>query len=82
MDEMFALWLVSRREYAKPKSCRKRLVGPMRRWLARHTAAGIIEDFPDLPPKAAQLIKARATADAELSEFCTRCGRCKWSRDR
>ena len=60
---------------AQAKSCRKKLVGPMRRFLVRHDGKELAA-MPALPPHAARLIEQRIAAAAELAEFCARCGRC------
>ena len=77
MRELFFAYLATRPEYARPKSCRTKLVGPMRSYLWRHGAAqtGL---WPGAPPHALALIADRATASALLADFCARCGRCEW----
>ncbi len=69
---LFAL-LATRPEFASPNTCRKQLVGPMRRYLSRHDGK---ELAPGLPPHAARLVGHRLEAAAELADFCARCGRC------
>lgn len=66
--------LATRPEFASPKTCRKRLVGPMRRYLARHDGKEL--GAGAVPSKAAALIGKRLEAAADLADFCARCGRC------
>ena len=77
MRELFFAYLATRPEYAKPKSCRRKLVGPMRSYLWRHGGAqdGL---WPDAPPHALTLIAERTGASQMLADFCARCGRCDW----
>jgi hypothetical protein len=77
MRELIFAYLATRAEYAKPKSCRNRLVGPMRAYLWRHGGA-LDGQWPGAPPHALALIAERADAGAMLADFCARCGRCDW----
>ena len=77
MRELFFAYLATRPEYAKPKSCRRKLVGPMRSYLWRHGGAQT-DMWPDAPPHALNLIADRAGASEMLADFCVRCGRCDW----
>ena len=77
MRELFFAYLATRPEFAKPKSCRKSLVGPMRSYLWRHGAAQS-DMWPDAPPHALALLAARVEASEALADFCARCGRCEW----
>ena len=81
MRELFFAYLATRPEYARPKSCRKSLVGPMRSYLWRHGAAQNGQ-WPDLwahaPPHALALLAERVEASGALADFCARCGRCEW----
>jgi hypothetical protein len=83
MRELFFAYLATRPEFAKAKSCRKSLVGPMRTFLWRHGAAQT-DMWPDFwsgaPPHALALIAERAEASDMLADFCARCGRCAWSK--
>ena len=77
MRELFFAYLSTRPEFARPKSCRRDLVGPMRQFLWRHGSAQ--EDlWPGAPPRALALIAERAQASQMLADFCARCGRCEW----
>jgi hypothetical protein len=81
MRELIFAYLATRAEYAKPKSCRRKLVGPMRAYLWRHGGAldGQCQDIlKHAPPHALALIAERADAGAMLADFCARCGRCDW----
>ena len=75
---MFVL-IATRPEFQSARSCRKTLVGPMRRYLVRHDGKEIVGriGLPALPPQAAELIGQRLAAASELAEFCARCGRCE-----
>jgi hypothetical protein len=81
MRELIFAYLATRPEYAKPKSCRRKLVGPMRSYLWRHGGAQNGQ-WPDAPPHALTLIADRAEASQMLADFCLRCGRCAWSENR
>lgn len=73
--ELLFVLLATRPEFASPKTCRKQLIGAMRRYLVRHDGkelAGAV----GLPPQAAALVTHRLEAAADLQEFCARCGRC------
>jgi hypothetical protein len=77
--ELLLVLLATRAEFASPKTCRKQLVGPMRRYLSHHDGKEM-EAVPmpaPMPPKALALIGARREAAAELADFCARCGRCR-----
>ena len=81
MRELFFAYLATRPDFARPKSCRAKLVGPMREFLWRHGGAqnGVVTQFwPDAPPRALALIAERTDASAMLADFCARCGRCDW----
>ena len=83
MRELFFAYLATRAEYAKPKSCRTKLVGPMRAFLWRHGGAQekmLADMWPDVPPHARALIADRKGASDMLADFCARCGRCAWSK--
>ena len=73
MRELIFAYLSTRAEFAKPKSCRRKLVGPMRAYLWRHGAAQDGQ-WPDAPPHALALIAERADAGAMLADFCARVG--------
>ena len=77
MRELIFAYLATRPEYAKPKSCRRKLVGPMRSYLWRHGGAQT-DMWPDAPPHALSLIADRTGASEMLADFCARCGRCDW----
>lgn len=77
MRELFFAYLATRPEYAKPKSCRRKLVGPMRAYLWRHGGAQDGQ-WPDAPPHALALIADRAEVSVMLADFCAGCGRCDW----
>jgi hypothetical protein len=77
MRELIFAYLATRPEYAKPKSCRRKLVGPMRSYLWRHGGAQDGQ-WPDAPPHALSLIADRTGASEMLADFCARCGRCDW----
>ena len=77
MRELIFAYLATRAGFAKPKSCRRKLVGPMRSYLWRHGAAQDGQ-WPDAPPHALALIAERADAGTMLADFCARCGRCDW----
>jgi len=77
--ELLFVLLATRPEFASPKTCRKQLIGPMRRYLVRHDGkelAGAQIPPQALPPHAAALIGGRLEAAADLADFCARCGRC------
>jgi hypothetical protein len=73
--ELMFVLIATRPEFQSAKSCRRKLVGPMRRYLVRHDGKEIAA-LPSLPPQAAELIGQRLAAASELAEFCARCGRC------
>jgi hypothetical protein len=73
--ELMFVLIATRPEFQSARSCRKKLVGPMRRYLVRHDGKEIVA-LPDLPPHAAELIGQRLAAASALAEFCARCGRC------
>ena len=75
MGELLFVLLATRPEFKSAKTCRKKLVGPMRRYLVRHDGKEM-ESHPALPPHARALIGQRLAAAGELAEFCARCGRC------
>jgi hypothetical protein len=72
--ELLFVLLATRPEFASPKSCRRGLVGPMRRYLSGHDGKEM--GAAPMPPKAIALVGARLEATAELADFCARCGRC------
>ena len=79
MRELLFVLIATRPEFKTARSCRRKLVGPMRRYLVRHDGKEIASLLPDpaaLPPHAADLIGQRLAAASELAEFCARCGRC------
>jgi len=83
MRELLFAFLATRPQFARAKSCRRELVGPMRQYLWRHGAAHEGSPDPmwrDAPPQALALVAARAEASAALAEFCARCGRCAWGK--
>ena len=75
MRELLFVLIATRPEFESPKRCRKALVGPMRRFLARHDGKEL-SGRPGLPAHAAALIGERLAAAEALAEFCARCGRC------
>jgi hypothetical protein len=81
MRELIFAYLATRPEYARPNACRTGLVGPMRAYLWRHGAAQSGQ-WPDAPPHALALIDARVEASVMLADFCARCGRCEWGKQR
>ena len=84
MRELLFAYLATRPEFAKPRSCRAKLVGPMREFLWRHGGAQnrvVTQFWPDAPPRALALIAERADASAMLADFCARCGRCALSKE-
>lgn len=76
MRELLFALIETRPEFQDAKRCRRRLVGAMRRHLARH-GGGQLLDWPDLPVRALTLIRERMAAADELADFCARCGRCE-----
>ena len=83
MRELFFAYLATRPEFAKPKSCRKSLVGPMRSYLWRHGPAqsGLRPDmWIGAPSHALALLAERVEASELLADFCARCGRCEWGK--
>ena len=74
--EMFFAFLETRPEFRRARDCRKALVGPMRRYLARHGGEAVA-GLAALPPHAAALIAERQVAAQLLGDFCRRCGRCQ-----
>jgi hypothetical protein len=79
VDELVFALIATRPEFAHAKSCRKSLVGPMRRFLVRHDGKELAA-MSGLPPHAARLIEQRIAAGAVLADFCARCGRCDEAR--
>ena len=71
--ELLFVLLATRAEFASAKSCRKALVGPMRRYLSRHDGKELSRP---MPPHALALIGGRLEAARDLADFCARCGRC------
>ena len=78
MEELLFALIATRPEFANPKSCRKTLVGPMRRFLVKHDGKELAAER--LPPHAARLIDQRIAAGTALADFCARCGRCDEAR--
>ena len=83
MRELVFAYFASRPEFGDAAHCRQSLIGPMRRYLARHGG----EDFADwdeIPQEAATraalLIAERREAAETLADFCRRCGRCPENR--
>jgi hypothetical protein len=77
--ELMFVLIATRPEFKTARDCRRKLVGPMRRYLVRHDGkelSAISGALPALPPHAAELIGQRLAAASELAEFCARCGRC------
>lgn len=72
--ELLYVLLATRPEFASAKTCRNQLVGPMRRYLARHDGKEL--GLLPVPPQAASLIGKRLEAAQDLADFCARCGRC------
>ncbi len=72
--ELLYVLLATRPEFASPRTCRKQLVGPMRRYLVRRDGKELAG--ASLPPHAAALIGERLEAARDLADFCARCGRC------
>jgi hypothetical protein len=83
MRELVFAYFASRPEFSDAARCRKSLIGPMRRYLARHDGAAFT-DWDGIPPEAAAsaqaLIAERKEAAGYLADFCRRCGRCPESR--
>ena len=75
MRELMFVLIATRPEFKTARSCRRKLVGPMRRYLVRHDGKEM-QAHPALPPHATELIGQRLAAASELAEFCARCGRC------
>jgi len=73
MRELLFAFLATRPEFARAKSCRRELVGPMRQYLWRHGAAH--EGSPDAmwtdaPPRALALVAERfGVAQQEVLAF-------------
>jgi hypothetical protein len=73
-QELLLVLLATRPEFASARTCRKQLIGPMRRYLVRHDGKELAGR--PLPPHAAALVTGRLEAAADLADFCARCGRC------
>jgi hypothetical protein len=73
MDELTFAFLATRPEFTQARSCRKKLVGAMRRYLRKYGGQDL---QGPLPPHAAALIQDRAQAARALADICRRCGRC------
>lgn len=73
--ELLFVLLATRPEFASAKTCRRGLVGPMRRYLAGRDGKELAG--APLPPQAARLIGERLEAARDLADFCARCGRCR-----
>jgi len=83
MRELLFAYLATRPEFAKPRSCRTKLVGAMRTYLWQHGGAqsGVVTQFwPGALPHALELIAERADASVMLADFCARCRRCALGR--
>gem|GEM_PF-6721427 len=83
MRELFFAYLATRPEYARAKSCRTKLVGPMRTYLWRYGGAQTDlwpQMWEGVPPHALTLITERTEAAEMLADFCARCGRCAWNK--
>ena len=83
MRELVFAYFASRPEFADAGTCRKSLIGPMRRYLARHDGRGFSawEGLSaEAAAKAAMLIAERGEAADLLADFCRRCGRCPEDR--
>lgn len=81
MRELLFAYLATRPEFARPRSCRAKLVGPMRSYLWQRGGAQtevVTQFWPDAPPRALALIAERTVASTMLADFCARCGRCDW----
>ena len=84
MRELLFAYLATRPEFTRPRSCRAKLVGPMRTFLWRHGGAqtSVVTQFwPDALPRALALIAERTDASTMLADFCARCGRCALSKE-
>jgi hypothetical protein len=83
MRELVFAYFASRPEFSDAGQCRDQLIGPMRRYLARHGGEGF-SNWDGLPADAAMkamaLIGERKEAAQSLADFCRRCGRCPESR--
>jgi hypothetical protein len=75
LRELLFVLIATRPEFKSAGKCRKRLVGPMRRFLARHDGKEL-PAHPALPAHARALIGERLAAAEALAGFCARCGRC------
>jgi hypothetical protein len=73
MDELVFAFLATQPDFAHARTCRRKLVGAMRRYLRKHGGEGL---KGPLPPHVAALIEDRATASRTLADICRRCGRC------
>jgi hypothetical protein len=76
VDELLLVFIATRPEFETAKSCSRKLVGPMRRYLMRHDGKELAA-HPALPAHAARLIERRLEAGEALADFCRRCGRCE-----
>ena len=75
MRELLFAYLTTRPEFGHAKSCRTKLVGPMREFLWRHGGAQndvVTQFWPDAPPRALDLIAERTDASVMLADFCAR----------
>ena len=83
MRELIFAYFASRPEFEDASACRKSLIGPMRRYLARHDGKGFA-DWEGIAAgaaaRAAMLIAEREDAAGALADFCRRCGRCPEDR--
>jgi hypothetical protein len=78
MRELVFAYFASRPEFEDAASCRKSLIGPMRRYLARHDGRGFSAWealSAEAAAKAQMLIAERGEAAELLADFCRRCGR-------
>ena len=83
MRELLFAYFASRPEFEDAARCRKTLIGPMRRYLARHDGQGFAawDGLPEATAaKARLLIAEREEAAESLADFFRRCGRCPENR--
>jgi hypothetical protein len=78
MPEILFAFLSTRTEFRDAETCRRELVGPMRQDLSSQGDLSLLKQFPDMPPRAASLLKRKSEANDKLRDFCQRCGRCAW----
>lgn len=80
VKEMFFVFLATRQEHDDPKTCRKSLLGPMRRQLKDITGTDAVAIMTAAPGLIGRVL-ARGEAREDLATFCLRCGRCRLSRE-